>query len=283
MHRKKLIVLALITLVTLSGCDYSNSENKDGFFYNTFATPMDDLLHWLGSIFGNNYGLAIIVIVLIVRLIMLPFMLAQSKNGHFMRKKMDIVKPEMTKVQEKIKMANTQEEKMAANQEMMEKYKAYGMNPMKTMLGCLPLLIQMPVLFGLYVSLKWLSSGGLTEYADFLWFNLTQPDILITIIAGILYIIQPLINLENMPKEQRSIGYMMAIISPIFIMYISITSASALGLYWTINVAFLIVQMFFSNKYYSKLATEESNQLEKKIQSNHTHNNESKRTLSENA
>lgn len=147
-------MLALITLVTLSGCDYSNSENKDGFFYNTFATPMDDLLHWLGSIFGNNYGLAIIVIVLIVRLIMLPFMLAQSKNGHFMRKKMDIVKPEMTKVQEKIKMANTQEEKMAANQEMMEKYKAYGMNPMKTMLGCLPLLIQMPVLFGLYVSLK---------------------------------------------------------------------------------------------------------------------------------
>lgn len=99
---------------------------------------------------------------------MLPFMLAQSKNEHFMRKKMDIVKPEMTKIQEKIKNANTQEDKMAANQEMMEKYKAYGMNPMKTMLGCLPLLIQMPVLFGLYVSLKWPSSGGLTEHADFL-------------------------------------------------------------------------------------------------------------------
>ena len=65
-------------------------------------------------------------------------------------------------------------------------------------------------------------------------------------------------------------GYMMAIISPIFIMYISITSASALGLYWTINPAILIVQMFFSNKYYSKLAKEEANQLEKKIQSNKT-------------
>ena len=276
-------MLALITLVTLSGCDYSKSENKDGFFYNTFATPMDHLLHWLGAIFDNNYGLAIIAIVLIVRIIMLPFMLAQSKNGHFMRKKMNILKPEMTKIQEKIKNANTQEEKMVANQEMMEKYKAYGMNPMKTMLGCLPLLVQMPVLFGLYVSLKWPSSGGLTEHADFLWFNLTQPDIWITVIAGILYIIQPLINLENMPKEQRSMGYMMAIISPIFIIYISITSASALGLYWTINAAFLIVQMFFSNKYYSKLATEEANQLEKKIQSNHTQSNESKRTLSENA
>src|SRR5699024_2492140 len=184
---------------------------KNGFFYNTFAEPMDHLLHWLGSIFDNNYGLAIIGIVLMVRIIMLPFMLAQCNNGLFMRTKMEIIKPEMTKIQEKIKKANTKEEKMAANQEMMNKYKEYNMNPMKTMLGCLTLLVQMPVLFGLYVSLKWPSSGGLTEHADFLWFNLTQPDIWITIIAGILYIIQPLVNLENMPKEQRTMGYMMAI------------------------------------------------------------------------
>lgn len=264
-HKKWLTVLLIIALITLSGCDYSNPDNKNGFFYNSFAVPMDHILHWLASIFNNNYGLAIIAIVLIVRLIMLPFMLAQSKNGHFMRKKMDIVKPEMTQIQEKIKNAKSQEEKIAANQEMMKKYKEYDMNPLKTMLGCLPLLIQMPVLFGLYVSLKWPSNGGLTEHADFLWFNLTQPDIWVTIIAGILYIIQPLINLENMPKEQRSMGYMMAIISPIFIIYISITSASALGLYWTINAAFLIIQMYFSNKCYSKQAETAAKQLQDKL------------------
>ncbi|MDS3838231.1 membrane protein insertase YidC [Staphylococcus hominis] len=268
MHRKKLITLLLLSFALLSACDYSKSENRNGFFYNTFAAPMDHLLHWLGSIFDNNYGLAIISIVLIVRIIMLPFMLAQSKNGHLMRKKMEIVKPELTKIQERIKKANTQEEKITANQEMMNKYREYNMNPMKTMLGCLPLLIQMPILFGLYVSLKWPSSGGLTKYTDFLWFNLTQPDIWITIIAGILYIVQPLINMENMPKEQHFISYIMAIISPIFIIYISITSASALGLYWTINAAFLIIQMFFSNKYYAKLAIKEADQLKKKLESN---------------
>ncbi|MGW7951213.1 YidC/Oxa1 family membrane protein insertase [Staphylococcus xylosus] len=106
------------------------------------------------------------------------------------------------------------------------------------------LLVQMSILFGLYFSLKWSSSGGLTKHTDFLWFNLTHPDIWITIIAGILYTIQPLINLENMPKEQRSMKCMMAIISPVVIIYISITSASDLGLYWTINAAFLIIQMF---------------------------------------
>ena len=71
-----------------------------------------------------------------------------------------------------------------------------------------------------------------------------------------------------MPKEQRSMGYIMAIISPIFIIYISITSASALGLYWTINAAFLIIQMFFSNRYYSRLATKEANQLKRKVENN---------------
>ena len=80
-HRKKLIVLLLLSFTLLSACDYSKSENRNGFFYNTFAAPMDHLLHWLGSIFDNNYGLAIISIVLIVRIIMLPF--KGDKNHDF--------------------------------------------------------------------------------------------------------------------------------------------------------------------------------------------------------
>ncbi|MEB7384414.1 membrane protein insertase YidC [Staphylococcus xylosus] len=279
LHRKKLFVLVSTTLIFLSGCDYSKHQNKSGFFYNTFAQPMDQLLHWLGSAFDNNYGLAIIVIVLIVRIVMLPFMLAQSKNGHFMRKKMEIVKPEINEMQKKVKNASTQEDKIAANQAMMDKYKEYGMNPMKTMLGCLPLLVQMPVLFGLYVALKWPTSGGLTEHANFLWFNLTQPDIWITVIAGVLYIVQPLINLENMPQEQRFMGYIMAIISPIFIIYISLTSASALGLYWTVNSLFLIFQMYFSNKYYSKIAMKEASLLKQNIKLKHLQKNESNKDI----
>lgn len=86
-HKKGLMILLTIILITLSGCDYSKSENKNDFFYNSFAVPMDSILPWLASLFNNNYGLAIIAIVLIIRVIMLPFMLAQSKNGYFMRKK----------------------------------------------------------------------------------------------------------------------------------------------------------------------------------------------------
>ena len=63
MKRKALLPLLLGALLLLSGCNYSKPENQNGFFYNTFVHPMDQLLHWLGTHFNDNYGLAIIVIV----------------------------------------------------------------------------------------------------------------------------------------------------------------------------------------------------------------------------
>ncbi|MEJ8541837.1 YidC/Oxa1 family membrane protein insertase, partial [Staphylococcus capitis] len=81
---------------------------------------------------------------------------------------------EVDGIQEKVKRARTQEEKMAANQELMEVYKKYDMNPMKSMLGCLPILIQMPIIMGLYFVLKDKLVNGLSEHPHFLWFNLTK-------------------------------------------------------------------------------------------------------------
>ena len=71
------------------------------------------------------------------------------------------------------------------------------------MLGCLPVLIQMPILMGLYMSLKYPSSHGITEYPHFLWFDLTQPDLIMTIIAAIMYFVQPLVNSIHYPKDQK--------------------------------------------------------------------------------
>ena len=263
MKKKALLPLLLGVMVLLAGCDYSKPENRDGFFFNTFVEPMDKLIHWLGTSFNNDYGLAIVVLVLAIRVVLLPFMLSNYKNSHMMREKMKVAKPDIDAVQEKVKRSRTQEEKMAANQEMMEVYKKYDMNPMKSMLGCLPILIQMPIIMGLFFVLKYPSSGGFTEHPNFLWFNLSQPDIWITVIAGILYFLQAFVSSKSMPNEQRQMGYMMMIISPIMIVWISLSSASALGLYWSINALFLIVQMYFSNQYYSKIADNYVKSLEK--------------------
>lgn len=258
MKKKALLPLLLGVMVFLAGCDYSKSSNRNGFFYNTFVEPMAKILHWLGhSVFHDDYGIAIIVLVLVIRIILLPFMLSNYKNSHMMREKMKIAKPEVEGVQEKVKRARTQEEKMAANQEMMEVYKKYDINPMKSALGCLPVLIQMPIVMGLYFVLRYRIGGGITEHPHFLWFNLVHPDIWITIIAGVLYFIQAWVSSKQMPEEQRQMTYMMMIVSPIMIIWISLSSASALGLYWSVSAAFLIIQTFFANKHYEKVAKQE--------------------------
>lgn len=153
-----------------------------------------------------------------------------------------------------MKRARTQEEKMAANQELMQVYKKYDMNPIKSMLGCLPMLIQLPIIMGLYFVLKDQLVDGLFKYPHFLWFDLGRPDIWITIIAGVLYFIQAYVSSKTMPDEQRQMGYMMMVISPIMIIWISLSSASALGLYWSVSAAFLVVQTHFANIYYEKVA-----------------------------
>ena len=261
----KYLTLFLLLPFILSGCNYADPDNRSGFFYNTFAKPMDLLLNWLGTNLNHNYGLAIILIVLTIRFIMLPFMLSQTKQGQFMRKVLVLAKTELTPIQDKIKRAKTQEERLEANQEMMAVYKKYEINPMKNMLGCLPVLVQMPILFGLYAALRWPVYNQITTYPDFLWFNLSQPDIVITIIAAILYFLQSLVSLENMPKDQKQMGYVLMIVSPAFIIFISLTSASALGLYWSISALFLVIQMYLSNKYYAKLADQKLETLQQSL------------------
>ena len=279
MKKKALLPLLLGVMVFLAGCDYSKSSNRDGFFYNTFVEPMSKVLHWLGhSVFNDDYGIAIIVLVLVIRIILLPFMLSNYKNSHLMREKMKVAKPEVDGVQEKVKRARTQEEKMAANQEMMEVYKKYDINPMKSALGCLPVLIQMPVVMGLYFVLRYRIGGGIAEHPHFLWFNLIHPDIWITIIAGVLYFIQAWVSSKQMPQEQRQMTYMMMIVSPIMIIWISLSSASALGLYWSVSAAFLIVQTYFANIYYEKVAKREVAPMLEKFEKNKDSNAKGKNT-----
>lgn len=274
MKKKALLPLLLGVMVFLAGCDYSKSSNRDGFFYNTFVEPMSKVLHWLGhSVFNDDYGIAIIVLVLVIRIILLPFMLSNYKNSHLMREKMKVAKPEVDGVQEKVKRARTQEEKMAANQEMMEVYKKYDINPMKSALGCLPVLIQMPVVMGLYFVLRYRIGGGIAEHPHFLWFNLIHPDIWITIIAGVLYFIQAWVSSKQMPQEQRQMTYMMMIVSPIMIIWISLSSASALGLYWSVSAAFLVVQTYFANMYYEKFAQREVAPMIEKFKENNSNSN----------
>ena len=65
----------------------------------------------------------------------------------------------------------------------MKKYNDYGINPFKSLVGTLPILIQIPILLGLYACIKYPTSGGIIEHPHFLWFNLMHTDLIMTFIA----------------------------------------------------------------------------------------------------
>ena len=87
MKNLKLSVFLLTVPLLLAGCE--SVENKEGFFYSTFVRPMDWTLNTFGELFNGSYGLAIIAIILIIRLVLMPFMLKnlpqssynESENG----------------------------------------------------------------------------------------------------------------------------------------------------------------------------------------------------------
>ena len=245
MQHLKLGGLLVGVLLMLTGCQ--SVENEEGFFYDLFVKPMDSLLDFLGNtVFNGSYGLAIITITVAIRLILMPLMLRNYRKQAVMKTKMDIVKPQMEEIQVKMKAAKTKEEQMAIQQEMLDVYREHQINPLN--MGCLPIIIQMPIIMGLYFAI--LYSEDVKSH-EFLWFNLGSPDFIMTLIAGFIYLVQAQVSLWTVPDSQKQQMKWMIYISPIMIMIISFTSMAALPLYWAVGGFILIVQTFIGRKFYS--------------------------------
>ncbi|MTD31558.1 membrane protein insertase YidC [Planomicrobium sp. YIM 101495] len=244
--KKKSTLLFMLTaaVLLLSGC--AAVEKKEGFFYSVFVQPFDLSLDYLGNLYNGSYGLAIVTITIIIRLVLMPFMLKTYKRQQGMKVKMDRMRPEMEDIQARIKATKDKEEQMKLQQEMMGLYKKHDVNPLN--MGCLPIVIQMPIIMGLYFAI--LHSPEVRSH-EFLWFNLGTPDVIMTLIAGAVYYVQARISLWTMPEQQQKQMKLFIYISPIMIMFISFTSMAALPVYWAVGGILLIIQTFIGRKFYS--------------------------------
>ncbi|MEW9051068.1 MAG: membrane protein insertase YidC [Neobacillus sp.] len=242
----KILILITLAATLLSGCSTHNGSSN-GFFHMYFVEPFIVSIQFLAEFFNGNYGLSIILVTLIIRLILLPLMLKQYKNQMDMKEKMDILKPELEDIQNKLKTEKDTKKKQDLQQEMMGLYQKHGVNPLN--IGCLPILIQMPILTGFYYAIR-----GSEEIAthQFLWFNLGHPDIIITIIAGLVYYIQFKVSQTSMPLQQQQQMKFMGLLSPLMIVMFSMSAPAALPLYWSVGGAFLILQTLISRKLYRK-------------------------------
>ena len=243
-----LLTILMTAAIFLSGC--AGVENKEGKFYDLLVKPMEWLLHFFSGQFGGSYGLAIVVITILIRLILMPLMLKNYKSQQEMKIKMDALRPEMEEIQKKLKEAKetgNKDDQTKLQQEMMGLYSKHGVNPLN--MGCLPLILQMPIIMGLYFAI--LYSPEVKE-TKFLWFNLGSPDMIMMLIAGAVYFVQARVSLWTMPDQQKQQMKMFIYLSPIMIMFISFKAVAALPLYWAIGGILLIFQTYLGRKLYYK-------------------------------
>nr|WP_295970614.1 membrane protein insertase YidC [uncultured Bacillus sp.] len=259
MINKKFFLTAFLFLMTilLSACS-ADGGKSGGFFDTYFVEPFTSLLIWTSHLFNNNYGLGIIFVTLLVRLILLPLMLKQYKSQAEMKEKMDLLKPDMDELQKKIKAEKDKKEQQKLQMEMMGLYSKHGVNPMN--MGCLPLIIQMPILLAFYHAIR--DSAEIASHS-FLWFSLGESDIWITALAGIVYYFQFQVSMHTMPEQQKQQMKYMGLLSPIMIVMFSLNAPAALPLYWVVGGTFLIFQTYLGRKLYPSKNTASKPNLQK--------------------
>jgi len=198
----------------------------------------------------QNYGLSIILFTVFVKVLLLPLTIKQTKST----KAMQDIQPKLQEIQEKYK--NKPEKQQ---QEIMNLYKEAKVNPVA---GCLPLLIQMPILFGLYNVLRnpvdWgvFADQAALQNADmvFLWVkSLSKPDYILAIISGVTTFGMQMLM---MPKDQQQ-GSMktMTYVMSAMMLYWGFKFPAGLTLYWTAGNLFSIAQHYLvMNPLKAKLA-----------------------------
>ncbi|GAE35666.1 membrane protein insertase YidC [Halalkalibacter akibai] len=239
---KKNIVFMLIICMALllTACGVTEqvpiTAETQGVWNHFFVYPMSWLLIYVAELFNGSYGLSIILVTITIRLCLLPLVLKQQKSTRAMQ----LLKPEMEKLQNKYKEAS---KKDPAKQQEMQKelfalYKSNGVNPMA---GCLPLFVQMPVLMAFYFAIIRTEQIALH---NFLWFDLGNPDpmYILPLVAGLTTFIQVKMTSAQLTEQMKIIIYIM----PVMIIVAGVTLPAALSLYWVVGNVFMIIQTYFT-------------------------------------
>ena len=247
MKNKKLLTIAAImasAMLFLSGCVQHTASGKPyGFVYDNLAVPTQHVLVWLSQILGNSLGWAIIVITFIVRLVLMPIMIKQSKNATVQQEKIAHIKPSMEDITKRQKEATSDAERMAINQEMMQLYRDNNIS-MTGGIGCLPLLIQMPIFAALYAAIQY--SPELSR-SYFYGINLGQRSFTLVALSFVVYALQGWLSTLGVPEAQRAQMRQMMIISPLMITFMTYISPAGLGLYFFVGGIFACIQTLIIN------------------------------------
>jgi len=204
---------------------------------------------------GRDFGMAVIVLTALIRILFYPLMIKSIKS----QKVLSELQPKIQEIQQKYK--NDKEKQAKATMELYQKEK---INPFG---GCLPLLIQLPILIALYqVFWRGLQPEQLSQLYSFVpnpgaihplflgIMNLAQPSLILAVLAGISQFFQTKMVTPKTPKVKKDQGQMaqfsgmmqkqMLYFFPIFTVLILLRLPAAIGLYWIVTTLFSILQQY---------------------------------------
>lgn len=238
-------VAALVDINELPKCnEFSVLESGyEGIWTTIFVKPLAWVILKIGGLV-NNYGLAVILVTLLIRLCLYPV----TKKTALQSERMKEVKPELDRLERKYQNKTDQQSMMMKSQETMVLYKKYGINPIS---GCVFAIIQIPLFFAFYEALNRLPA---IFEGEFLGFSLGttagtalaegkfQYLILVALIILVTYFSMKLNKTASMDSEQAKTMNMMSNMMIIMISIASFSISTSITLYWIANSTFTIIQ-----------------------------------------
>ena len=246
LKRFAISAMGMAMLLVLTGCVQVDKATGQptGLIWNTIGAPMAEAIKYFANDQGLGFGLGIIIVTIIVRLIILPLGIYQSWKATLHSEKMNALKHVLEPHQTRLKEAETQEEKLEAQQALFAAQKEHGIS-MFGGVGCFPLLLQMPFFSAIYFAAQ--HTEGVAE-ASFLGIELGSPSWILVAFAGVLYYLQSLLSLHGVEDEtQREQIKKMIYMSPMMIVMFSIFSPASVTLYWVVGGFMMILQQFIIN------------------------------------
>ena len=201
------------------------------YIYNLLQQFFAFLLNTTDKYVGN-FGISIIVVTILIKILLLPLTLKQDKSMKEMKK----LQPELEKIKQKY--AN---DKQMLNIKTMELYREHKVNPLG---GCLPILVQLPILIALFGVLR---NGIIPKDSSFLWLKLSVPDpfyVLPVLNGAVSFFQQKLMGSADSNPQMKNMMY----IFPIMMIMFSVKMPSGLQLYWLTSSILAVVQQYFIMK-----------------------------------
>ncbi|WP_278539868.1 YidC/Oxa1 family membrane protein insertase [Fusobacterium varium] len=200
------------------------------YIYGLLKGIIESMLVFMHNLTGN-FGLAIIGVTILMKIILLPLTLKQDKSMKSMKK----LQPELDKIKEQYK----GDSKML-NQKTMELYQKHKVNPAG---GCLPLLVQLPILWALFRVLR---GGIVPQDSTFLWMQLVQPDpyYILPVLNGVVSFVQQKVMGSSDNPQMKNMMYMF----PIMMVFISYKMPAGLQIYWLTSSLAGVIQQYLIMK-----------------------------------